>query len=97
MKTEKGHFLSPELKEVKQEIMEALMSDIFDIVKEKSKIMEIDDQAHTDIVISCLIMFTRDVILTIIGNSNARNEGTNFTSHLLLTIANEVNRKLDND
>jgi len=60
----KGNFLNEEQKNLKQKIMEELISALFDNIKEKLDIL--DDQTSMDIVFSCLIMFSREVLMRII-------------------------------
>lgn len=97
LKTEKGHFLSPELKELKNEIMQALMHSMFDIIAEKSNTIEIDAQARTDIILSCLIMFSRDIILHFNTSGNARDDFNNLVDTILGTIRSEVMMSINHD
>ncbi len=69
---QKSHYLKPEQKQIKQEIMEG----IFDVIK--TKLMEnaaiIDSQSTTDIVFSCLVMMAREILVDMIMSTGHPTE-----------------------
>lgn len=89
----KGHFLTEEQKELKQEIMEKLMSVIPEQLHKHAHI--IDDQSATDLILSCIIMFTRDTLASFILGCNTPSDSyKNAIQHLCKIIQEETYYKL---
>lgn len=66
--TERGRFLPEEGKRLKQEILDRLIQVLLYPIRKNQE--KLDGQALTDIVVSCLIMFSREVVLFLLGNNN---------------------------
>jgi hypothetical protein len=90
VKMESGHFLNEKQKEIKGKIMDKLMDALPSTLMENNFFPE-DGQILTDIVISCLIMFMRENLLTFFYNSNAMEERNQIMDSLFKTIKKQVN------
>jgi hypothetical protein len=92
----KADFLNAEQKKLKQNIMEGLMDGLFG--KINRNIPEVlDHEAVTDMLISCIIMFTRDSVVNFVRGSNMNNSIKNrkdLVDTILGTIKNEIMENL---
>lgn len=96
VKSEQGNFLNEEQKQIKQLIMEGLFDSLFGISEKHQT--KFDNQTLIDLLLSCLIMFMRDTIVTIVNSSNVSSSfimKENIVNQIMKTIKNEIHRKLN--
>lgn len=86
----KENVLNDKQKEVKQKIMEQLVSIIPETLMQHHELFE-DGQHAADLMISCLIMFMRDSLANFFYSSNVRGNHEEVMNSLFNTIKNEVN------
>ena len=95
---QKGHFLNDEQKAIKQEIMEGLMASLFGTLSDN--IDKFDEQSASDIVFSCLMMFSREVLMRLIVGSgsldNVEPVLLQFQVGIALYMEEEIRRFTDN-
>ncbi len=89
---EKDNYLNDKQKQVKQEIMEKLIKSLFGTLEENQDLF--DNQAATDIVLSCLIMFSREVLIHFLLNSTAINIRKEFIEHYCNVLDKEIENEL---
>ena len=97
IKVQKEDFLSPELKQLKQKIMEDLLSSIYGPLGIMAANDHTSAPALTDIIMSCLIMFTRDILITVIISSTAKQAPDAFLDSVLAVIKKEILENLKNE
>ncbi len=68
---EKADLLTPEQKKVKQTIMEDLLAALYANIEKNQALF--DGQGITDLIIASYIMFSRDVLLDFIEQSNIKD------------------------
>jgi hypothetical protein len=92
---EQGSFLNKEQKQIKQLIMEKLLTDLFETLY--ANVDKFDDQASADLLIACIIMFSRESIVSFIQGSNLPDSldiKMRFADGILSTIRKEIEEKL---
>lgn len=89
---ESGNFLNEEQKNVKQKMMEELLSVINSNVKQYYTIF--NAQTLTDLIFSILIMFNREVLVNTITNFNIEHHRKDIMKNLFDTITYQVNNKI---
>ncbi len=91
---EKSHFLNEKQKEVKQSIMNGLFDVIRENISNNSEIL--DSQSSTDVVLSCLIMFSRELLVNLIMGSSPQGE---LMEEIIIqynsTVRNEVRKSIE--
>ena len=92
--SKKGDFLTDPQKMVKQLIMERL-SEVIPIILSQNIEVTFDNQAMTDLVMSCLIMFCRDQLTHFFLNSNALGFRDKVMDNIFDQIKENVNKSID--
>ena len=92
VRSEKGSFLNEKQKKIKQEMMESIMSAFYDTPQKYRD--EFDDQSGFDLMLSCLIMASRELIIILLLNSNAMSFKKDFMRSIFQSIEGEVERRL---
>lgn len=77
--TQKEHFLNDEQRLVKQKIMEEL----FNVLSVNLHGKKFDNQIFTDILLSCLIMFNKNIILINFINQQNNFNPVEIVDHIL--------------
>ena len=90
IKHEKGHYLTKEQKELKQKIMEGLMDVMRNSLLETN--IELSHQNYVDLILSCIIMFSRD---TIFGLAHCVNDPELLINQVTSVIKKELLEKLN--
>jgi len=87
---QKDHFLNQDQKELKQKIMEELLEALFGNLKKNQDLL--NEQATADIIMSCLVMFNRDVLFHFIKASgiDAAKKEDDFMSYFFKTVNEET-------
>lgn len=88
---ERGHFLNEQQKEIKQKIMEDLMSGLFGNMENKQELFT-DQQSILDLVFSILVMFNRDVLSHVFLSLELSHKRKDILKNLFNTITEQVNR-----
>lgn len=91
---QRGDFLSPEQKQVKQLIMERLM-DCLPYILERHPNIEFDGQEMADLVVAIIIMFTRESLTRLFLFSNALDKRNEIMDTIFKTIKKEVNFQIE--
>lgn len=92
---EKDHFLNQEQKKVKEKIMIELLDVMQNNINDNASIL--DGQSVVDIIFSCLIMFSREVVFKLLlsqGLGNAIKIMPSFLSNYNKIVSDEVKAKL---
>lgn len=93
----KANFLNAEQKKLKQNVIEGLMDGLFGKIHSNIGNL-LDQESATDILISCIIMFTRECIVNFVLGSNINDspkEREELVGHILGIIQNEIMGKLN--
>lgn len=88
----KGHFFNEEQKQVKQRIMEKLMEAFFDPEHENFKAFKNDHQLFTDLVVSILVMFTRDMLINFFSSVPYSEK---YQHEIMDNLFNHIKREVD--
>ena len=96
---QQGTLLNDKQKELKGKIMEHLMEAMFGQINKSLDIL--DDQSAVDIIFSCLVMFTREVMLRIIIGTNSLSSldevMTNYITFTVMTIKKAIHEYTMNE
>lgn len=90
---EEGHFLNDAQKKIKQSIMENLLESIFLPISENASVL--DSQSITDIILSCLLMFNREVLCHFFMNSNAMPSRLKIMRRFFKDVEKQVQIKIN--
>jgi len=86
------HYLNDTQKKIKQAIMENLLTSMFNPIDQNKELF--DGQSIADIIISCLLMFNREVLCHFFMNSNSMPIRLKVMRHFLKILKNKYNLKL---
>lgn len=89
-RTETGHFLDQQQKELKQKIMEELMEAFFGNIQKNQNILT--HQAVIDMFGSIIIMFNREVLVHFLKSFNLTHNRKEIMKNMFESIRDEVNR-----
>ena len=85
---EKAHWLNEEQKKIKQEIMEGLMNTMFTALNAHKD--KFDGATIGDLIISCVLMFSREMLTNLIHNSNIQDQKDDFLDEICIILKKEV-------
>lgn len=91
--TERGTFLTPEQKKVKQRMMEEMLDGFFKPMAENQALFQ-DAQVIIDLIASVLVMFNREIIVHTLKSLHIEHDGSKIMRKLFEAIRQEVTQKL---
>lgn len=95
IKVEKSDYLNPEQKRIKADIMVFLMNDMFQTIANNES--KLDPQAAVDIIMSCLMMFSREVLVHLLMNSNMLEHRSSLMDKFFDQIKSDVNAQIKDE
>jgi hypothetical protein len=96
MQVIKSHFLNNEQKQLKQDIMEELINGLFGKIQINIGGI-LTNESASDVLVSCIIMFTRESIINLVRGSNINGSiknQTQFVDQILGIIKQDVINQL---
>lgn len=86
------HYLNEYQKQIQHKIMEELMNALNDNITQNLSVL--DSKAITDILLSCVIMFTRDVLIHFFIFSGSTPIRGKIMNHVFEQIKKEVQERI---
>lgn len=94
--SERGHVLDEKQKEIKQKIMQELMDAFYSNIEANKDILLHNPHVFSDLTLSILIMFTRDIMVHIMQIMNAQQYRKDIIKNFCEALKNEINHKIKN-
>ncbi len=88
-----GDFLNDEQKQIKQKIMNDLMDALFSNMKQNTE--KFDHQSASDIIFSCLVMFSREVMFGLIIGTGDMSNADSMMGQYQMAVCMSVERVLN--